>query len=207
MVVQELITSWTPFECNAQMIKESREQNGGRIVLKGILQKADVLNQNGRIYPRPILEREIRNYQKFVRERRALGECDHPEVSVIELKNVSHVVTEIRIDNDGVVRGAIEILDTPAGKIVQGLLEAGITLGISSRGVGSTRKDGDRQIVQDDFQLVCFDLVSEPSTPNAFLFREGRMRTVSETDLRRTFTKSDRVDRIFNDILDWQEKS
>ena len=142
------------------------------------------------------------NYQKLIQEKRALGECDHPDSSVVELKNVSHVVTEAHMDGDNVY-GTIEILDTPSGKIIQSLIESGVTLGISSRGVGSTRNQGDSQIVQEDFQLICFDMVSEPSTPGAFMLREGK--TISKRDLNKTFNKSDRVDRIFNDILSWDD--
>jgi hypothetical protein len=311
-------------------------------MMRGILQKADVLNQNGRIYPREILEAEIQNYQKFIVENRALGELDHPECvprnariktiegwkqitdidvgdhiftlephtgeiqvkpvlrkideaykgkmiriknsksidmlvtpshrvlvfdrkgdakfitaselkslydnksswlnkctikttkiystnqykhqqfhlnvhkllieevdfddrvycvtvengtwlmeynnsvcwtgnsSVVELKNVSHIVREAKMDRDGVVWGAIEVLSTPAGNILKSLVEAGVTIGISSRGVGSTKNEGGRTMVQDDFQLICWDIVSEPSTPNAFIMREGRELTREE---------------------------
>ena len=103
-----------------------------------------------------------------------------------------------------VVYGEVELLDTPCGKILQNLVEAGVTLGISSRGVGSTTNDGDRQVVQDDFQLICWDYVSEPSTPGAFMMREGR--EISEGEINSYFTKTDRIDRIFNDILSWEEK-
>lgn len=170
--------------------------------MKGILQKSDTLNQNGRVYPRVILEREVRNYQKFIKENRALGECDHPESSVVELKNVSHIVREAHMEGD-VCYGIVELLDTPSGKILQSLVESGVTLGISSRGVGSTKREGDYQVVQDDFQLICWDFVSEPSTPGAFMMREGV--EVSRRDLNRVFNKSDRIDRIFNDILDWKK--
>lgn len=198
--VLQLLTSWEKFDVSPDKIKESRERNGGKIVLKGILQKADTLNQNGRVYPRQILEREVRNYQKLIRERRALGECDHPETSVVELKNVSHVITEAWFEGN-VVMGKVELLDTPSGKILQNLVEAGITLGISSRGVGSTRREGDKQIVQDDFQLICWDVVSEPSTPNAFL-HEGKRVQASEVST--ILNKTDKVDRIFNEIIDWK---
>ena len=126
-----------------------------------------------------------------------MGECDHPDSSVVELKNVSHVVKEAYMQGD-VVYGAIEILDTPSGKIIQSLIESGVTLGISSRGVGSTKRQGNSQIVQDDFQLICFDMVSEPSTPGAFVMKEGK--TISQKDLKHTFNKSDRLNRIFNEI-------
>ena len=196
----KLLTSWQPFDYSKQSIQESRELNGGKIVLKGILQKSDTLNQNGRIYPRVILEREVRNYQKFIHENRALGECDHPDSSVVELKNVSHIVREAYMEGD-VCMGAVELLDTPAGKILQSLVESGVTLGISSRGVGSTRSEGGYQVVQDDFQLICWDFVSEPSTPGAFMMREGR--EISESELKKVFNKSDRVYRIMNDIEEW----
>tara|TARA_R110002060_G_scaffold25137_8_gene34289 strand:+ start:581 stop:1090 length:510 start_codon:yes stop_codon:yes gene_type:complete len=169
--------------------------------MKGILQKADTLNQNGRIYPEPILSREVRNYQKFIQENRALGECDHPDSSVVELKNVSHIVREAHMDGDVCV-GTVELLDTPAGKILQSLVESGVTLGISSRGVGSTRQEGDYDVVQDDFQLICWDFVSEPSTPGAFMMSEGK--ELSSQDLKVHFNKTDRVDRVLNDILDWE---
>jgi len=194
----KLVTDWTPFEYSSDMITESREQNGGKILMKGILQKAETLNQNGRLYPRAILEREVRNYQKFIRENRALGECDHPDSSVVELKNVSHIIREAHMDGDNVV-GTVELLDTPCGKILQSLVDAGVTLGISSRGVGSTQQKGEHQVVQDDFQLICWDFVSEPSTPGAFMMQEGL--EISQRDLNRFFTKTDRIDRIFNDIM------
>jgi hypothetical protein len=161
------------------------------------------LNQNGRIYPRSILEREIRNYQKFIRENRALGECDHPDSSVVELKNASHIIREAHMEGD-VVYGTVELLDTPAGKILQSLVESGVTLGISSRGVGSTTSQGGNQVVQDDFQLICWDFVSEPSTPGAFMMRESV--EVNRRDLNKVFNASDRVYRICNEILDWEKK-
>ena len=199
----QLLTEWTPLTYSASTLKESREINNGKLMLRGILQRADTLNQNGRVYPRSVLEREIINYQKFIKENRALGECDHPDTSVIELKNVSHIVRSAEIQGEDVV-GTIEILDTPNGKIVQSLIESGVTLGISSRGVGSTRSEGNTQVVQDDFQLICFDMVSEPSTTGAFMLREGR--EISESDLSGYFTDTDKIDRIFNDILSWKNE-
>ena len=158
-----------PLDLDAKSIKESREQNGGKVVLRGIMQRADAVNQNGRIYPKHVLEREMNNYQKFINERRAMGELDHPTASVINLQNVSHIVTEAHWDGEAVV-GSIELLDTPMGKIAQSLVESGVKLGISSRGVGTTSKQGDYDLVEDDFMLLCYDLVSEPSTS------EGRRR-------------------------------
>lgn len=193
-----LINSYQVFDYTPDMIKEAREANEGKVVMKGILQKSDTLNQNGRIYPRNILEREVRNYQKFIIENRALGELDHPDSSVVNLKNVSHIVREAHIEGD-VVYGSVEILDTPSGKILQSLVESGVKLGISSRGVGTTKKQDDYQIVQDDFQLICWDFVSEPSTPGAFMMAEGRQ--INPEELQKVFTKSDRIDRIINDII------
>jgi hypothetical protein len=180
----------------------TEKASNGRYTMKGILQKSNTLNQNGRIYPRDILEREVRNYQKFIAENRALGELDHPDSSVVELKNASHIVREAYMDGD-ICYGTVEILDTPAGKILKSLIDNNVTLGISSRGVGSTRREGDHQIVQDDFQLICWDFVSEPSTPGAFMMKEGK--EISLTELNQVFNKSDRVDRIFNDILTWRK--
>jgi len=181
------------------MIKESKQMHGGKIMLSGIIQRANTLNQNGRVYPRPILEREIMNYQKLIRENRALGECDHPDSSVIELKNASHIVREAYMQGDDVY-GKIEILNTPSGKIIQSLIESGVTLGISSRGVGSTVSKDGHQYVQDDFQLICFDMVSEPSTPGAFMLKEHR---VNRRELDKFFNQSDKIDRMFNEILRW----
>lgn len=356
-----ILVDWLPFECNPELIRESREHNDGKVILKGILQRADVVNQNGRIYPRDVLAREVQNYQKFIRENRALGECvddatdimtadgwralrdvhvgdavctldhasrdvvmqpiidvvdryhgtglmrfsvpgtldmvvtsehrvmmidcgggvsympasvvrellvchsdalrgmsipcskdqrdtclrvpldhriidvsivdyvgrvycvrtrngnwlakrsglmfwtgncDHPESAIVELKNASHIVREASIDDDAVT-GVVELLNTPSGKILQSLLESGVKLGISSRGVGSTKKKGEYQVVQDDYQLICFDFVSEPSTSNAFMLRESV--GIDREQLGRVFTRSDRIDRALNEIIGWRE--
>ena len=198
----QIIQEYHALNYTSQMIKESRAMNDGKIIMGCILQRADSLNQNGRIYPRHILERETRNYQKFILENRALGELDHPETSVVELKNVSHVIREATMGEDGVVMGRLELLNTPSGKILQSLVESGIKLGISSRGVGSTVKEGDHQVVQEDFQLICFDVVSEPSTPNAFLVKEGKELCEKDLlELKKFYSKSDRLYRIANDII------
>jgi len=200
MGAQRLITEWINFEYDPKIIKEQREP-GAPLIMKGILQKSETLNQNGRVYPQVILEREIRNYQKFIKENRALGELDHPDSSVVELKNASHMIKEAYMEGN-IVYGTVEILNTPSGKILQSLVESGVTLGISSRGVGSTKSQGDMQIVQDDFQLICWDFVSEPSTPGAFMMKEGKV--VSSQFINNVFNKTDRIDRIFNDILEWK---
>lgn len=180
------------------VLRESIEQSG-TMRLKGILQKADVLNQNGRIYPLRILEREVKNYQKFILEKRSTGELDHPDQSVVSLKNVSHIVREAYLDK-GTVFGTIEVLHrVPSGAILRGLVESEVKIGISSRGVGSLKKEGDYYVVQDDFQIICWDVVADPSTASAFMLPEGR--NVSEQELHEVFTRSDRIDRLANEIL------
>lgn len=193
-----LLTSYEVLTVTPEQIKESRELNGGKMVLKGIIQRADALNQNGRIYSRDILTREIRNYQKFILENRATGELDHPESSVISLQKVSHVMRKAEMKDDGTVYGELEVLDTPCGKIAQSLVESGVKIGISSRGVGSVKEQDQYLYVQEDFQLICFDLVQDPSTINAFLHENRR---VDQNDLRKIFTKSDRISRIANEII------
>jgi hypothetical protein len=192
-----LLSSYEVIEYTPQVVLEAANANGGKMMLRGIIQKADTLNQNGRIYPLDILEREIRNYQKFIVENRALGELDHPNDSVINLKNVSHIMREARMDGN-IVHGALEVLDTPSGKILESLVKSGVKLGISSRGVGSTRKQGDYYVVEDDFMLVTFDMVSEPSTTSAFMLPEGKRVEVSKNSI---LTRSDRVNRVIGDIL------
>ena len=179
---------------NDLLSEEEREgnKNGIHLVLAGKIQAAGKKNGNGRIYPRPILEREMKNYTKLVKEGRAVGELDHPDSSVIELKNASHLITEVWWDGDDVM-GKLKILDTPAGKIAKDLVKGGVQLGISSRGLGSTRQERGITMVEDDFQLLCFDLVSEPSTTGAYLVAESKIKT--------HLTKSDRINRALNDIL------
>jgi hypothetical protein len=145
------------------------EDASGRTLVKGILQRAGAENQNGRIYPREILMREAKKYETLIKERRALGELDHPDSSVINLKNVSHNVREIHWDGDDLV-GTVEILPTPSGNILKELLRAGILLGISSRGMGSVTNIGEGKVkVGDDFELIGWDFVSNPSTHGAFM--------------------------------------
>jgi len=140
----------------------------GGMMLTGKLQEADCENGNGRMYPHSILEREVGKYKQVVEDRRALGELDHPESSIINLVNVSHMVTEVWMDGPSVM-GKIKVLNTPSGQILRALVESGVKTGISSRGMGSVKEQMGKTIVEDDFQLICFDIVSEPSTPNAFM--------------------------------------
>jgi hypothetical protein len=145
------------------------EDSSGRTLVKGVLQRSGAENQNGRVYPREVLEREIKKYQTLVKERRALGELDHPDSSVINLKNVSHNIKEVHWEGNDVI-GTVEILPTPSGNILKELLRAGILLGISSRGMGSTQPIKDNKLlVGEDFELIGWDFVSNPSTHGAFM--------------------------------------
>jgi hypothetical protein len=146
-----------------------QEDANGRTMVKGVLQRASAENQNGRVYPKEILEREVKKYQTLINERRALGELDHPDSSVINLKNVSHNIKEVHWEGDDLV-GTVEILSTPSGNILKELLRGDILLGISSRGMGSTKPlAGNKLEVQEDFELLCWDFVSNPSTHGAFM--------------------------------------
>jgi len=166
-----LLIDYTPFDITPQMIIESEQKNNGRVIVTGVLQRAGAKNQNGRVYPKPILMREVSNYKEVqVSERRALGELDHPESSVVNLGNASHNVLDVWWNGDDVV-GKVEVLSTPAGNILKELLKSGIKLGISSRGLGSVKevRESNTVEVQDDFELVCWDFVSNPSTHGAFM--------------------------------------
>jgi hypothetical protein len=165
----------------------------GGMCLSGLMQCAETKNGNGRVYPQAILEREVKAYGQLVAEKRALGELDHPDSSVINLANASHMVTKIWMEGPKCM-GTIRILETPSGKILRSLVESGITLGISSRGVGSVRESNGITLVEDDFQLICFDMVSDPSTPGAFMMTEAK-------DPSNIFTRGYKINRALNDIL------
>jgi len=174
---------------------EKKFVTDGGMILSGIMQMAETVNGNGRIYPSCVLQKEVKNYQKLVKERRALGELDHPEESVINLRNASHIVTACWMEEHKVM-GKIKVLDTPSGKILKSLVEGGCAIGISSRGMGSVTENNGQTIVEDDFQLICFDVVSEPSTPGAFMMKEAKNYK------NEVFTKSDRINRLLNEVLD-----
>ena len=174
---------------------EKKFVSEGGVVLTGKVQEGDRKNGNGRIYPTSILEREINNYKQVVRDKRALGELDHPESSIINLNNVSHMVLDVWMDGK-VVMGKLKVLDTPSGRILRSLIEGGAQLGISSRGLGSVQEKNGQTIVQDDFQLICFDMVSDPSTPGAYM-------RISENRIpeKQIFAKKDRIYRMLNEII------
>jgi len=175
---------------------EKRFVSNGGMMLSGKLQEGGVVNGNGRMYPPDILMREVKTYQKLVKENRALGELDHPDDSVINLRNASHMVTSIWMEEKSVM-GKVKVLDTPSGKILRSLVESGVKLGISSRGMGSVSEGNGTTTVQEDFQLICFDFVSEPSTPGAFMVKEAK--EMRESNI---FTKADKINRLLNEVLD-----
>ena len=170
---KQLLVDYTLFEVSPHQINESLNNNGGRLVVTGVLQRAEAKNQNGRIYPRNILMREATKYSDtYIKERRALGELDHPDSSVVNLNNVSHNVLDMKWQGNDLV-GTVEVLSTPAGNILKELFKSGIKLGISSRGMGSVKevmREGENTVeVQPDFELIAFDFVSNPYTHGAFL--------------------------------------
>ena len=172
--MRQLIVDYIPFSISAQQINESMKENDGKLIVKGVLQRADAKNQNGRVYQREILTREAKNYnENFIKQSRAMGELDHPDSSVVNLQNVSHNITEMHFEGDNLL-GTVEILTTPSGNILRELFKNGIKLGISSRGMGSVETvnedDGGQAMkVGDDFELIAFDFVSNPSTHGAFM--------------------------------------
>ena len=178
--------------------EEKRYVKNGGMILTGKLQEAEVQNGNGRVYPRKILEREMKNYMMLVKESRALGELDHPDDSVINLKNASHMVTDAWWDGNNVM-GKVKVLNTPSGKILQQLVNDGVKLGISSRALGSVNESDGRTMVQEDLQLICFDFVSEPSTPNAYMALQEAKDIRIETDI---FDKKYKLNRMLNEILE-----
>ena len=171
-----LLTEYRQFKVDKLLIEQSIKENKPLIV-SGIIQRAEAKNQNGRVYPTEILKREIQNYiDGPIKERRATGELDHPESSVVNLKNVSHLIKEYWWDGDHVM-GKIEILPTPSGNILKELIRAGVTLGVSSRGMGTLEQNGNVMEVQDDFELLCWDFVSTPSNPGSYMhevIKEGK---------------------------------
>ena len=188
----QLLVDVTPFK---SILKESKDRPGVYEV-EGVMQRAVAENQNGRVYSKAILEREASKYIKeFVERGNAFGELDHPETPVVSLKNASHVVKKLYWKGNDLM-GKIELLNTPAGNIVKEIVKAGHTIGISSRGTGSVKQTNEGQLeVQPDFELVCWDFVSNPSTHGAFMnpvaLQEGKVKA----------NKFDKVNNLINDIL------
>lgn len=199
---KQLIVDFISFEVSRDVINEMTN-SGGPFIVKGVLQRAEAKNQNGRVYPKAILEREAIKYtENFIKQRRALGELDHPETSVVNLQNVSHNVTEIHWEGDDLV-GTVEILPTPSGNILKELFRSSINVGISSRGVGSVKRRMAEAAdeVQDDFELIAFDFVSNPSTRGAFLHPTGQIQEGIETYKNPNNNKWEGVETIIREIL------
>ena len=188
----QLLVDVTPFR---PTIKESKTKPGV-FEVEGVMQRASAQNQNGRVYAKPILERECKKYmEEFVKNGNAFGELDHPESPVVSLKNASHIVKDLWWDGDDLM-GRVELLNTPAGNIVKEIIKAGHTIGISSRGTGSVQQTNEGTLeVQPDFELVCWDFVSNPSTHGAF------MNPVSLNENKGEVSKYAKLDSILNDIL------
>ena len=168
---QYIISEYYQLAADRKLILEAERENRP-VILSGVLQKANTLNRNGRIYPYNILKREAATYMDSVEDGTAGGELDHPDSAVVSLGNVSHRVIDMWWQGEELF-GKVQIAETKAGDTLKGLLKSGFKLGISSRGVGSVNTVRGEDIVQDDFELIAFDFVSSPSTPGAFLFKEG----------------------------------
>jgi hypothetical protein len=199
---KQLIVEYMPFKPVNRLTESNGADYGipNGFVVKGVLQRAGARNQNGRIYPKNILMRECERYkQEYIDQHRALGELDHPESSIVNLNNVSHNVVKIWWDGDDLY-GAVQILDTPSGKILKELFKAGITLGISSRGLGSVKQLQNESAVevQEDFELICWDFVSNPSTHGAFM-RPDRMN--ESVNNNTTINKYAKVHDVITSIL------
>ena len=190
--MSNVLVNVTPFK---PILRESKERPGV-FEVEGVMQRAGAKNQNGRIYEKELLEREVKKYmEEFVKNGNAFGELDHPESAVVSLKNASHVVKDLHWDGDDLM-GKVELLNTPAGNIVKEIIKAGHTIGISSRGTGSVQQTNEGYLeVQPDFELVCWDFVSNPSTHGAF------MNPVSLNEGKAIVDKFARVNSLINDIL------
>ena len=187
-----VLVNVTPFK---PILRESKERPGV-FEVEGVMQRAGAKNQNGRIYEKDLLMREVKKYMtEFVKNGNAFGELDHPESAVVSLKNASHVVKDLHWDGDDLM-GKVELLNTPAGNIVKEIIKAGHTIGISSRGTGSVQQTNEGYLeVQPDFELVCWDFVSNPSTHGAF------MNPVSLNEGKALADKFAKVNSLINDIL------
>ena len=188
----QLLVDVTPFK---PVLRESKERPGV-FEVEGVMQRAGAKNQNGRVYEKKLLQRETKKYMdEFVKNGNAFGELDHPESPVVSLKNASHVVKDLYWNGDDLM-GKVELLNTPAGNIVKEIIKAGHTIGISSRGTGSVQQTNEGTLeVQPDFELVCWDFVSNPSTHGAF------MNPVALNESKGKVTTYDNLDSIINDIL------
>jgi hypothetical protein len=197
---KQVLIEYLAFKPSPQSLNEAKLNPTKNLVVEGIVQRADAKNENGRVYPKNILHREVEKYIAGpIAQNRALGELDHPESSVISLKNVCHNIKQLWWEGDDLF-GRIEVLNTPSGNILKDLLMNNITVGISSRGMGSVKQLGENTVeVQDDFDLVCWDFVSTPSTHGAYMkpvsLAEGKQHTNTTSD------KYSRINSLVTDII------
>ena len=193
--MKPLLIEVTPFTISPQALNESRDRVSGNPLVEGILATCEVKNGNGRYYPKELWDREIDKYNVLVRENRALGELDHPDSPVINLKNVSHNIVSLYWKGRE-LHGKIEVLPTPSGNILKELFNNNITVGISSRGMGSVRQIGETIEVQDDFELMCWDFVSTPSTPGAYM--EVVNESIDPWKIKKDYSK---IDSLITEII------
>jgi len=194
--MKQILIETQTFTATPVQLTEGKSESGNLLV-KGILATAEVKNGNGRYYSKDLWEREIDKYMESVRANRALGELDHPDSSIINLKNVSHNIKKIWWEGDNVM-GILELLPTPSGNILTSLFENKIPVGVSSRGMGSLKQMGELMEVQDDFELLCWDFVSTPSNPGSYMAVTGMM---NESKLPQQLNKYKNVNSIITDIL------
>jgi hypothetical protein len=192
--MKQVLIETIPFSVSPKQLHEGVKAPSGNPLVEGILATAEVKNGNGRYYPKELWEREIDKYQQMVKENRATGELDHPESSIISLKNVSHIIREIWWDKDKVM-GKLEILPTVSGNILKALIDNNVMVGVSSRGMGSLKQIGETLEVQDDFELLCFDFVSTPSNPGSYMYLVKEGLEPAKTN------KYDKVNSIITEIL------
>ena len=191
---KSLLIEVNPFKLSSPLLTENVNKDNGNVLVEGILATAEVKNGNGRYYSKDLWQREMDKYSELIQQRRSMGELDHPESTVVNLKNVSHIINEYWWDGDQVM-GKIEILPTPSGNILKELIKNGCTVGVSSRGMGSLEQRGEIMEVQDDFELLCWDFVSTPSNPGSYMheiIKEGKENTTYD------YTQ---VNKILHEIL------
>ena len=198
---KQVLIEYLPFKISPQSLMEAKLGPTKNLVVEGVVQRANSLNANKRVYPEPVLKREVEKYISGpIAQNRALGELDHPDSSIINLRNVCHNIKKLWWDGDDLM-GRIEILPTPSGNILRDLFLNNITVGISSRGMGSVKPLGEGTVeVQDDFELVCWDFVSTPSTQGAFMDVVGLSESYNPNNTN-TYNKYQRVNQIITDII------
>ena len=190
---KQLLIETHTFHISPSQLNENVNKENGNLIVEGILATAEVKNGNGRYYAKDLWNREMDKYKDLVDQRRSMGELDHPESTVINLKNVSHLINDFWWDGDNVM-GKIEILPTPSGNILKELIKNGVSVDVSSRGMGSLEPNGSVMEVQDDFELLCWDFVSTPSNPGSYMhvLKEGKEQITFD------YTK---VNQILHEIL------